>query len=214
MSSGTKLYLDYVVTGESGSPGTVLSAVLESAPIASLLIRAQSNKTLDAETSRELIGIAQKRGVAVLLHDVAQSRDLGADGVHVPWSADVVERFKNSRQAAGSTAIVGADAGRTRHDAMQIGEADADYVAFGIPAHVEDRRRAAERQLDLVSWWSEVFEIPCVALDVEDADHARALADAGADFVGITITAEQSGSEAVARVRAYSEAVAAHEDVK
>ncbi|MBN9281802.1 MAG: thiamine phosphate synthase, partial [Hyphomicrobium denitrificans] len=88
----------------------------------------------------------------------------------------------------------------------------ADYVAFGIPPHVDDRSRAAERQLDLVTWWSEVFEIPCVALDVADTEHARALSAAGADFIGITTAADQSTSEAAARVRAYSEAVSVHED--
>ncbi|AGK58839.1 thiamine monophosphate synthase [Hyphomicrobium denitrificans 1NES1] len=214
MSSGTKLYLDYVVTGPLASSCAVLSAILETAPIASLLIRPGSGQAYDAKTVRGLIDIAQKKGIAVLLNDMVQARDLGADGVHVSWAPDVVERFKIARQTAGGAMIVGADAGRTRHDAMEIGEADADYVAFGIPAHVEDRGRAAERQLGLVSWWSEVFEVPCVALDVADADQARNLADAGADFVGVTITAENSVSEATARVRAYSEALSAHEDVK
>ncbi len=212
MSSGSKLYLDYVITGPSAQSRPVLSAVLEASPVASLLIRPGPGAAYDAHVVRELTALAQKQGDAVLVNDVRVARDVGADGVHVAWSADVVERYRSVRQAAGRDLIVGADAGRTRDDAMQIGEADADYVAFGIPPHVDDRSRAAERQLDLVAWWSEVFEIPCVALDVADAEHARALSAAGADFVGITITADQSASEAAARVRAYSEAVSAHED--
>lgn len=214
MSSGAKLYLDYVVADSSATSRTVLSAVLEAASVASLLIRSASGETYDADLIRELIAIAQKKGVAVLLTCGLQARDLGADGVHVSWSTDVAAQFKNARQSAGRAMIVGADAGRTRDDAMQIGEADADYVAFGIPAHVEDRSRAAKRQLDLVAWWSEVFEIPCVALDVADADHARALAEAGADFVGVTITSDQSVADATACIRAYHDAVSAHEDVE
>lgn len=215
MSSGAKLYLDYVLAGSPESARAVLSAALEAAPIASLLIRPANDKTYDVETLRALIAIAQKKDVAaLLLDDDALARDLGADGVHVSWGPDVVQRFKSMRGTAGSAAIVGADVGRTRHDAMEIGEADADYVAFGIPAHVEDRSRAADRQIDLISWWSEVFEVPCVALDVANVEHARRLADAGADFVSVTITADTSASEAAARVRAYSEAVSAHEDVK
>ncbi|HVX36869.1 MAG TPA: thiamine phosphate synthase [Hyphomicrobium sp.] len=215
MSSGAKLYLDYVLAGPAESARAVLSAALEAAPIASLLIRPASGKTYVVETLRALIAIAQRKDVAaLLLDDDALARELGADGVHVSWSPDVVQQFKSVRRTAGSEAIVGADAGRTRHDAMEIGEADADYVAFGIPAHVEDRSRAADRQIDLISWWSEVFEVPSVALDVADVEHARRLADAGADFVSVTITAESSASEAAARVRAYSEAVSAHEDVK
>ena len=215
MSSGAKLYLDYILAGSPESARAVLSAALEAAPIASLLIRPANDKTYDVETLRALIAIAQKKGVAaLLLSDDALARELGADGVHVSWAPDVVQQFKSVRRTAGSAAIVGADAGRTRHDAMEIGEADADYVAFGIPAHVEDRSRAADRQIDLISWWSEVFEIPCVALDVADVEHARRLADAGADFVSVTITAGNSASEASARVRAYWEAVSAHEGAR
>ena len=63
--------------------------------------------------------------------------------------------------------------GASRHDAMELGEAGADYVAFGIPPDVEDRAVAVERRLDLIAWWSEVFELPCVAFDVADAEEAR-----------------------------------------
>jgi thiamine-phosphate pyrophosphorylase len=215
VSSGAQLYLDYVLSGPGNEASiAVLSAALDAAPVASLLIRPDNGQAYDPKAVRALIAIAQKKGVAVLLNDALQARELEADGVHVAWAPDVVEVFKTVRQAAGTASIVGADAGRTRHDAMQIGESNADYVAFGITVHVEDRARAAERQLDLVSWWSEVFEIPCVALDVADTEHARRLADAGADFVGVTVTAEDSAAAAAARVLAYSDAVSAHEDVK
>ena len=75
--------------------------------------------------------------------------------------------------------MIGADAGRSRDDAMALGEAGADYIAFGIPAHVEDRTTAEERQCDLINWWSEIFEIPCVAFDVATAGQASALASNG-----------------------------------
>ncbi len=107
--------------------------------------------------------------------------------------------------------IVGADAGRTRHDAMEIGEAGADYVAFGIPPHVEDRARAAERQIDLVSWWSELFEIPCVAFDVADAAQAERLVGVGCDFISVTIKTDELPGEAVARVGAFAEALKVRE---
>jgi thiamine-phosphate pyrophosphorylase len=162
-----------------------------------------------------LISLAQSKGVAaLLLSDAAQASKLGADGIHISWTADVVERFKAIRRDTGTGMIVGADAGRTRHDAMELGEAGADYVAFGIPSNVEDPERAAGRQLDLVSWWSEVFEVPCVAFDIANVDDARRLAVAGADFVGIAIKAGDGAPEAAARIRAYSQAVSAHEDVK
>jgi len=212
--SGAKLYLDFATSGGSPeSSRTVLAAALDSAPIASLLIREDENARNDVAAIRALIGLAQQKGVAtLLLGDAGRASKLGADGVHVPWSADVVQNFKSARSNPGL--IVGADAGRTRHDAMEIGEAGADYVAFGIPVHVEDRARAAERQLDLVSWWSGLFEVPCVALDVADAGYARRLAEVGADFVGVSISGGETASDAVQRIRAYSEALSEHEGVK
>ena len=216
MPSGARLYVDFETTGTPpGAAREVLSAVLDAAPIASVLIRSVGDATLDAETAKPLISLAQKMGTAVLLvSDPARASALGADGVHVPWGQDVVRQFKDVRRDAASGMIVGADAGRTRHDAMELGEADADYIAFGIPPHVEDRARAAERQLDLISWWSEVFEVPCVAFDVADADHAHRLAEAGADFVSVALTPQDSISDAVARVRAFAQAVTLLEGAK
>jgi thiamine-phosphate pyrophosphorylase len=62
-------------------------------------------------------------------------------------------------------------------------------VGFGIPGHVEDRKAARARQLALIEWWSEIFEVPCVAFDVETPQEAVALAHAGADFVALAIPA-------------------------
>ena len=42
---------------------------------------------------------------------------------------------------------------------MIAGEADADYVCFG---ELEFRRQSPDP--DIISWWSEIMEIPCVAL--------------------------------------------------
>jgi thiamine-phosphate pyrophosphorylase len=212
--SETSLYLQFTAGREAADDlCSLLIAALDAAPIASLLIGTQSETALDPASTRSLVELAQKRGVAVLLSDAGLAANVSADGVHVSWSTDIVRQFKTTRAAAGGM-IVGADAGRTRHDAMELGESGADYVAFGIPAHVEDRQRAAERQLDLVSWWSEVFEIPCVALDVATVEQAGQLAKAGADFVGVAINGNEPAAEAAARVRAYSQAIAAYEDVK
>jgi len=158
--------------------------------------------------------MAQKNGIAALVvSNVARSAASGSDGIHVPWSADIVRAFKTVRQAMPH-AIVGADAGRSRHEAMELGEAGADYVAFGIPPHVEDREKAMERQRDLIAWWAELFEIPCVAFDVPDADAAHALVLAGADFVTVSVGSTASAQDAAARVRTFSEALRVPEPAK
>ncbi|MFT3730116.1 MAG: thiamine phosphate synthase [Hyphomicrobium sp.] len=210
MSTSTSLYLDFQLDDETGANAmTALSAAIAAAPIASVLLRPVGTGHWNAGTVRQLIGFAQKKDIAVLVPaDIDGVADLGADGFHLSWSADIVRAFKNAR-ASWPNAIIGADAGRSRHDAMELGEAGADYVAFGIPPHVEDRAKATERQLDLVEWWSEVFEVPCVAFDVPECDIARALAaaGAGADFVSVHVSSSDTEQSAAARVRAFLEAL-------
>ena len=171
---------------EAGADPRALAPLLGAADAAAVLIAAPEGGRLEVAGARPLVEMAQAKGVAALIEGDAQlARTLRADGVHLPWSKDVVARFGEAREILGGRYIVGADAGRSRHDAMTLGEAGADYVGFGIPAHVEDRDTARERRLDLVAWWSEIFELPGVAFDVETADDAAALARAGADFVAV-----------------------------
>jgi thiamine-phosphate pyrophosphorylase len=199
----------YVVVAAGKAPAAV-GTLFASAPIAALLIAADGS-ALDAGRAKPLIDLAQARGISALVEaDAALARALRADGVHLPWSKDIVARYEEAREILGGRFLVGADAGRLRDDAMTLGEAGADYVGFGIPAHVEDRESARARQLDLVAWWAEIFEPPCVAFDVETiADGAR-LARNGADFVALKAppTGELGGW-----AKEAAHALAAEEDV-
>jgi thiamine-phosphate pyrophosphorylase len=74
---------------------------------------------------------------------------------------------------------------------MTLAEDCAEYVAFGAPLDLSDLDKARARRAEMIAWWAEIFEVPCVALDVESAEAAEALARAGADFVAVTLpTAE------------------------
>jgi thiamine-phosphate pyrophosphorylase len=57
---------------------------------------------------------------------------------------------------------------------MEMAEAGADYVGLA---------NGGEGGLELIAWWGELFEVPCVALDPVEPDEAGALARLGADFV-------------------------------
>lgn len=184
MSARPELCLTIDVAVASGLPET-LAAALKAAPVSSVILRAAGQS---AASVQPLIEIAQRTSVTALISDdVALARLVKADGVHLPWSRDAIGAYRTARAALENHVVIGADAGRSRHDAMTLGEAGADYVAFGIPAHVEDRATARRRQIDLIAWWSGIFEVPCVGFDVEDADHAQQLAAAGADFIAIPL---------------------------
>lgn len=216
MPSTARLYLDFEIDSTHPAPAlSKLAAAIDAAPIASVLIRPALDVPLDIEATRALVATVQKKGIAALVaSSVEDAAKLGADGIHLPWSKDIVRQFKTLRQSAPAGTVIGADAGRSRHDAMELGEAGADYVAFGVPPHVEYREKAAERQLDLITWWSELFEVPCVAFDVSDATAAHRLAEAGADFVGVRSTPADSEAEAIARVSEFSEALRMPEPAK
>ena len=69
------------------------------------------------------------------------------------------------------------------------------------------RQPAEQRQLDLIAWWSEIFQPPCVAFDVTSASHAQALAAAGADFIAVTVSPLTTTADATRTLAAYAEAI-------
>jgi thiamine-phosphate pyrophosphorylase len=142
--------------------------------------------------------MAQQRKVAALVaDDVPAARATGADGVHLSWRPEIEEAYEAARGALGPEAIVGADAGRSRHDAMTLGETGADYVAFGPTAEADGPDEADKTRHELVTWWSEVFVVPVVAFDVGTAGEARNLIASGADFVAVRLPrASETGNDA------------------
>lgn len=185
-----------------------LAVVLAAAPIASVVIAPVEGQPLTAAAVRPMIAVGQKAGAAMLIEGDAQLvRATGADGVHLPVSEASAEAYAAARALLGAKSIVGVDVGRSRHDAMTLGENGADYVAFGIAASVHDRDDATEHQLELIEWWAELFEVPCVALGATDHQSAGALAAAGADFVCISIVGGLSPAALEAEARSWSAAI-------
>lgn len=181
-----------------------LAAALGAAPVASIVIYGQASGVANAGSTKALVEMAQRSGAAALLaDDAAMAKAVRADGVHLSAGEDILARYENARSILGKDAIVGVDCGGSRHLAMEAGEAGADYVAFGKalvmlpPISDDDGTPAAAAEVsttELVQWWSEIFEVPCVALDANDAQEQIAFVEAGADFLGLTIPASQPPS--------------------
>src|SRR3546814_14632857 len=66
---------------------------------------------------------------------------------------------------------------------MEAGEAGADYVAFG--AFFPSTTKPSEHRPDpeLLTWWSRLFEIPCVAIGGITPENCAPLVEAGAGFL-------------------------------
>lgn len=199
----TRLYLQ-LAAGE-GAEARLRSA-LAAAPFDAVMITPPAGSHRDPSALRALVALTQSHNAAALVEgDTALAQAARADGVHLGWSATLADTYDAAREALGPREIVGIEASASRHDAMTLAEAGADYVAF---ARVEgESGTAAAAQAGVVQWWAEVFEVPCVALGVVDAGEASALAQAGADFIGIVAEAGLSPDAMSTRVRAIAAAL-------
>jgi len=134
---------------------------------------------IDEDHAGRLIDLVQTSGLACLLeNDAALAERLAADGLHLDANA---ETYTAARKLLGESANLGVLCGLERHDAMQMAELGADYVAFGPKA--ESIIDAIDQYADLIAWWAEIFVVPCVAWNVETAEQAAKFAALGADFV-------------------------------
>jgi len=150
--------------------------------------------------------IAQSAGAAFLVHnrpDLAASAN--ADGVHVTGNAAALAA---AQDACKPDLIVGAGDCTTRHAAMLLGEHGPDYVLLGR-LDAEDDIAATH---NLVEWWCELFQIPCIALCAEDWETVDTIVDGGADFIGLRdLVWQNPGGPAEAVRRALAIAGRRHE---
>jgi thiamine-phosphate pyrophosphorylase len=196
------------VVEASAQASAQLEAALACPAVVSILI-VPSGGEIDAARARGLVDMAQAKGVAAILWSEARlARILRADGVHLPARHNVAEVLREARETLGRGAIVGADAGTSRHDAMVLAEEGADYIAFGLPTGETDRAAARGRRDDLLAWWAEIFETPCVAFDVESVEEAAELAELGVDFIGSRLGPQEDPSAIAVRLRELAAAIA------
>jgi thiamine-phosphate pyrophosphorylase len=167
-----------------------LDAALDAGDVASLQIRLKSRDGVVApdhhilELGRHIIPGAQERGVAVLINDRPDlAVELGADGVHI-GQTDMP--YAKARKLVGPDAIIGVTCHNSRHLALEAGDAGADYVAFGafFPTDTKDASTRAEP--DLLTWWQQMIELPCVAIGGITVNNAKPLVEAGADFLAVS----------------------------
>ncbi|PWE16324.1 thiamine phosphate synthase [Marinicauda salina] len=182
----------------------LLRRTLDAGRVAALQIRLKDHSEAEiASLAPELIASARERGVAAILNDRPDlAAKLDADGVHVGQEdASIAE----ARAAVGRDRIVGATCHDSRHLAMLAGEAGADYVAFGSFFPTATKTPKTSAPIEILEWWSELFEIPCVAIGGITTENAATVIQAGADYIAVSggVWSHPDGPEAA--VRAFSQ---------
>src|SRR5579871_4564677 len=200
----TQLYLISPLDVSGGFPDR-LARALDAGPVAAFQFRVKDIDQHEAVRLAEpLQAICAAREVAFVVNDsIGLAKRIGADGVHLGQEDGTVAE---ARKMLGKEAQIGVTCHASRHLAMDAGEAGADYVAFGafFPTTTKEVKHYAD--LETLSWWQAVFELPCVAIGGITPENCGALVTAGADFLAVS-GAVWNGDEAAA-VRAFAEAIA------
>ena len=200
-SEPARLYL--ISPGEVGGPfADRLKAALAAGVATAFQLRVKNVEEHElARLAEPLQRICADAGVAFIVNDSMKlAKRLGADGVHLGQSDGDI---REARALLGPSAQIGKTCHDSRHLAMEAGEAGADYVAFGAFYPTTTKPSDYRPDPSILSWWSTLFEIPCVAIGGITPDNARPLVDSGADFLAVC-QAVWGSDDPAAAVRAFA----------
>jgi thiamine-phosphate pyrophosphorylase len=205
--AGCRLYLITPAAFDPLAFSDTLASALDAGDVAAVQLRL---KDVEDDALKHAIDIlrpvAQSRDVAFLIND---RPDLavahGCDGAHVG---------QTDTSAAVARKILGKlTLGVTCHDsrdlAIEAAEAGADYVAFGAFFPTASKEATTPADIETLRWWTELTELPAVAIGGITAENCAPLVQAGADFLAVigAIWNHPEGPEA--GVRALNAAIAA-----
>ncbi len=175
-----------LVTPEDYEPAAfarALSDALAGGDVASLIVTAPAGDPTGLQKAAEtLIPVARARDIAVVIHnDIRTAARAKADGVHMDTGlSDLAEAVSKRRRDS----IVGAGGIRTRDDAMELGEAEPDYLFFGrLDGDFEPEIHGTA--LELAVWWSSVAIVPAIVMGGSSVSTIDAEALEGVEFLAL-----------------------------
>ncbi|MDI2089895.1 thiamine phosphate synthase [Commensalibacter oyaizuii] len=162
----------------------LLIEALDAGPIAAVQLRLKDVSEDDIRRAIDILQpVVQDHDVAFILNDRPDlAKICGCDGAHVGIDDTPIEQ---ARSLLGPDLQLGVSCYDSRDMAMQAGEKGADYIAFGafFPSSTKDTEIRAS--IDLLSWWSEMMELPVVAIGGITPSNCAPLVKAGADFLSV-----------------------------
>ncbi len=151
--------------------------------------------------------VAQSRGVAFLLNDRPDlARRMAATA---PMSGSRTWRPRGARVLLGADLMLGVTCHASRDLAMAAGDDGADYVAFGAFFPTTTKEASTRADPEIIAWWSELMELPCVAIGGITAGNCAPLVQAGADFLAVVGAVWSHPDGPAAGVRAMNDAIRA-----
>lgn len=179
-----------------------LHEALSAGPVACLQIRLKGlESSALIQAARAITPIAQSYGTAVLINDDPSiALECGAEGAHIGQS-DM--DYLSSRSLLGADAIIGVTCHNSRDLAFEASQAGADYVAFGAFFDTPTKDPIARAELELLEWWSQTVEVPCVAIGGITTSNCAPLIAAGADFLAVSSGVWKHPAGPAAAVKAF-----------
>jgi len=203
--TGPQIYLATPSIFDLQSFPPLLDKVLAAGPVACLRLALAAEERDDlsraADACRE---VAHRHDVALVIDDHFRLvGPLGLDGVHL---TDGARHVREARKLLGGDAVVGAFCGASRHEGMTAAEIGTDYIAFGPLSDVSGLGDGTLAPKDLFAWWSEMIEVPLVAMGGITAETVAEIKDV-VDFIALG-TEVWGSDDPVAAFKRYADLLA------
>ena len=179
-----RLVLVIHTSAESEAQAALLASALSGGDVASVLIvQGALDEAAFLSAAEVLVPIAQAAGAAAIIAgDTRAIGRSGADGIHLTAEPrHVADAIKKS----GGKSIVGANAGKTRDQALDVGEERPDYVFIG-KLDGDTREDPHPRNLEMAEWWAEIIEIPAIIMAGNTVNSVAAAAATGVEFIALS----------------------------
>lgn len=191
-----------VMSAEMQAP-ELLTKALDGGDVASVIIAPGEAGDHDfADHCKKLVEIAGDREIASLVvNDTIAMGRSGADGLFVTQPDD---GFRELAARFSPQKMIGFGGSFSRHRAMELGEANPDFLFFGkIGGDIRDD--AHPKNLAIAEWWAGMVEIPCIVMGGKLLESVVECAASGAEFAALGSAVFDAGIDPKAAVAKANE---------